>query len=32
MNFVGDYVCDRATIHIEATDSENGMKADAVWG
>ena len=32
MNFVGDYVCDRATIHIEATDGVNGMKADVVWG
>lgn len=32
MNFVGDYVCDRATVHIEAADSDNGMKADVVWG
>ena len=32
MNFAGDYVCDRAKIHVEAADSNNGMKATVEWG
>ena len=32
MNYVGFYVCDRANIFIEATDSENGASALVTWG
>lgn len=32
MNFIGDYVCDRADILIEAADEVNGAKATVTWG
>ncbi len=32
MNFVGDYVCGRANIYIEAIDGENGANAIVTWG
>ena len=31
MNYVGFYVCDRANVFIEATDSENGASANVTW-
>ena len=32
MNFVGDYTCDRASIHIEALDETDKAKATVTWG
>lgn len=32
MNFIGNYVCDRASIVISASDSDTGMSAVVTWG